>query len=88
MANHETDWDRRGIYAEYAAFRVLENQWIGTLWPAKSFAVPAEPFEQAIDRMAGFNALAAPRSYQGRRLDRRKRVEKASAASVVVPFSS
>ena len=75
MANHETDWDRRGIYVEYATFRVLENQWIGTLWPAKSFAVPAEQLEQAINRMAGFNAPPAPRSYQGRRLDRHKRVD-------------
>ena len=56
MANNKTDWDRRGIYVEYATFRVLENQWIGTLWPAKSFAVPAEQLEQAINRMAGFNA--------------------------------
>ena len=28
-----------------------------------------------LNRMAGFNAPPAPRSYQGRRLDRRKRVE-------------
>ena len=56
MANNKTDWDRRGIYVEYATFRVLENPWIGTLWPAKSFAVPAEQLEQAINRMAGFNA--------------------------------
>jgi hypothetical protein len=28
--------------------------------PGKSLAVPAEPFEQAIHRMAGFQALAAP----------------------------
>ena len=70
MANHETDWDCRGIYVEYATFRVLENQWIGTLWPAKSFAVPAEQLEQAINRMAGFNAPPAPRSEPRRTLCR------------------
>src|SRR3954466_2765835 len=68
MADHETQWDHRGIYAEYAAVRLFEYQRVGTIGPGKSLAVAAEPFEQAIYRMAGFHALAPPRSYHGRHL--------------------
>src|SRR3954468_11951607 len=90
MADHEAHWDHRGIYAEYAAVRLFEYQRVGTIGPGKSLAVPAEPFEQAIYRMAcppepfeqaiyrraGFHALPPPRSYHGRHLDRGQRVEK------------
>src|SRR5215203_3980242 len=75
VPNHETDWDHRRIYVEYATFRLFEYQRVGTLGPGKSLAVPAEPLEQAIHRMAGVQALPPPRSYHGRHVDRRQRVE-------------
>ncbi len=58
---------------------------MGTIGPGKSFAVPAEPFEQAIYRMAGFHALAPPRSYHGRDFDRWQRVEEGKC-SQLPPF--
>jgi hypothetical protein len=33
VANHETRWDHRGIYAEYAAFRLFTS---ATLFPLRS----------------------------------------------------
>ena len=71
----QAHWNHRGIYAEYAAVRLFEYQRVGTIGPGKSLAVPAEPFKQAIHRMAGFHALAPPRSYHGRHFERGQRVE-------------
>jgi hypothetical protein len=75
VAEHEAHWDHRGIYAENATFRLFEYQRVGTIRSGKSLAVPAEPFEQAIHRMAGFHPLAPPRSYHGGHLYWGQRVE-------------
>ena len=59
------------IYAEYATFRLFEYQRVGTIRPGKSLAVPADPFEQAIYRMAGFYALAPARYRSSHELGKR-----------------
>ena len=79
MPAHEGHWDHRRIYAEYATFRLLEYQRVSTIRSSKSLAVPAEPFEQAIHRMAGFNPVSPPRSYHGGHLDWGKRVEESKS---------
>jgi hypothetical protein len=73
VADHEGDWDHRGIYVEYGTFRLYQG--VGTIGSGKSLSVPTEQLDQAIERMAGFHALPPPRSYHRRYLDRRQRVE-------------